>query len=146
MWWAFLVVVWIATLSAFSVAEVVVAAAAAVPCAIAARAARRAAGLRWVVPSGWSRWLLALPGAVVHDTAAALRLAARSHSRDDEFRKLGVPGERDEARWAGRAAGSITALSATPGSVVVAADERNELLVHSLPIGRTRLEREVRRP
>ncbi|HKN98120.1 MAG TPA: hypothetical protein VJX10_13450, partial [Pseudonocardiaceae bacterium] len=103
--------------------------------------------LRWVAPSGWSRWLPALPGAIVHDTAAALRLAARSDRRegDDEFRPVGVPGDR-HARWAGRAAGTITVLSATPGSVVVADDaERNELLVHSLPIGRTRLEQEVRR-
>lgn len=145
MWWAFLVVVWIATLNVFSVAEVVVAAVAAVPCAIAVRAARRAAGVRWSVPAGWWRWLLALPAAVVHDTIAALRLAARFRSREaeDEFRVLTLPGGRDSLRWAG----TITVLSATPGSVVVDADdERGELLVHTLPIGRTRLEREVRQP
>jgi multisubunit Na+/H+ antiporter MnhE subunit len=41
---------------------------------------------------------------------------------------------------------STAILSATPGSVVVdAADEHDALLVHALPIGRTKLERELRR-
>jgi len=60
-WWAFLVAVWLATLNTFSVAELITAAVLAVPCALAARAARRAAGLRWTIRLGWSRWLLALP-------------------------------------------------------------------------------------
>ncbi|HEX3647177.1 MAG TPA: hypothetical protein VHV49_02060 [Pseudonocardiaceae bacterium] len=148
VWWVFLVVVWIATLNVFSVQEVIVAAAAAVPCAVAARAARRAAGLRWAVRAGWSRWLLTLPSAVAHDTVAALRLAVAPRSTreaDDEFRTVDLPGGHDDARWAGRAATTITVLSSTPGSVVIDSDdERGELLTHSLPIGDTRLEQQVR--
>jgi multisubunit Na+/H+ antiporter MnhE subunit len=147
-WWAFLVVVWIASLNTISVAEVVTAAVLAVPCAIAARAGRRAAKLDWRLSARWSRWLLALPGAVVHDTGAVLLLAIRPRTRedDDEFRALELPDEPDSARQTGREAVATAVVSATPGSVVVdAQNEHRKLLVHGLPIGRTRLEQEVRR-
>jgi hypothetical protein len=148
-WWAFLVAVWIATLNVFSVPEVIVAAATAVPCAFTARAARRAAGLRWALPDGWWRWLLALPGAVGHDTIGLLRLALgrRPREDDDEFRDVPLPAERTGAGRAGRAAGTVAALSATPGSVVVdTGEDHRTVRVHALPIGRTRLEGKVRRP
>jgi multisubunit Na+/H+ antiporter MnhE subunit len=147
-WWAFLVGVWLLTLNTFSVAELLTAAVLAAPCALAARAARRAVGLRWDIRPGWSRWLLALPTAVAHDTAALLALSLRRRSRedDDEFRTVALPAEPTEPRRTGREAVSTAILSATPGSVVVdAADEHDALLVHALPIGRTKLERELRR-
>jgi multisubunit Na+/H+ antiporter MnhE subunit len=147
-WWAFLVVVWIATLNTFSIQEVVTAAVLAVPCAFAARAARHAAGLRWTVAPRWGRWLLALPMAIAHDTVAVLRLAMRRRPReeDDEFRVLTLPTERDDGRRTGREAVTTAALSATPGSVVVNSnDDHDELLVHAMPVGRTRLERELLR-
>ncbi len=145
-WWAFLVLVWLATLNTYSVAEVITAVVLAVPCAIAARAGRTAAGLRLRVRPGWSRWLLALPAAVAHDTVAVLWLALRRHSRepDDTFRTVPLPAEPDAPHRVARAAVSTAILSATPGSVVVDADD-DELLVHAVPIGRTRLERELRR-
>jgi multisubunit Na+/H+ antiporter MnhE subunit len=147
-WWAFLLGVWLVTLNTFSVAELITAAVLAVPCAIAARAARRAAGLRWDIRPGWSRWLLALPAAVAHDTAALLWLSLRRRSRehDDEFRTVPLPVEPNESRRTGREAVTTAVLSATPGSVVVdASDEHDALMVHTLPIGRTTLERELRR-
>lgn len=148
VWWAFLVLVWIATLNTFSWQEVLVAAVLAVPCAVAAAAGRAAAGVRWRVPVAMRRWLLALPAAVAHDVVAVLALGVRSRTREDEdtFRAVRLPSEHDDARLAGREAVSTAILSATPGSVVVDANgEHDELLVHTLPIGRTRLERELSR-
>ncbi|HVV23236.1 MAG TPA: Na+/H+ antiporter subunit E [Pseudonocardiaceae bacterium] len=147
-WWAFLVVVWIASLNSFSIAELVAAALFAVPGAFAARAGRRAAGVRWRLPSGWFRWLLTLPVAIAHDVVAVLVLAVRPRSRegDDEFRPLPLPDEPTEACRAGREAMTTVILSSTPGSVVVDANaEHDELLVHTLPVGDTALERQVRR-
>jgi multisubunit Na+/H+ antiporter MnhE subunit len=147
-WWAFLVVVWLATLNTFSVAEVVTAALFAVPAAIAARAARHAAGLRWRVRPGWGRWLLALPAAIAHDLVAAIGLGLRrdTRERDDEFRRVPLPAEPDAAHRTAREAVTTAVLSATPGSVVVdATADHDELLIHALPAGRTRLERETSR-
>ncbi|HEX3792100.1 MAG TPA: Na+/H+ antiporter subunit E [Pseudonocardiaceae bacterium] len=145
VWWVILVGVWLATLSAFSFEELAVAAVLALPCAVAAGAARRAAEVRWTVGSGWAQWLLALPGAVLHDTAAVLRLGMRWQRREDEdeFRRVPLPTESADGRRAGREAVTTEVLSATPGSVVVDADEHDGLLVHAMPIGRTRLEQET---
>lgn len=148
VWWAFLVLVWIATLNTFSWQEVLVAAVLAVPCAIAARAGRRAAGVRWRLPTGMRRWLPALPAAVAHDAVAVLTLGVRrrTRERDDSFKVVKLPVEDDDARQAGREAMTTAILSATPGSVVVDANgEHDELLVHTVPAGRTRLEREMSR-
>jgi multisubunit Na+/H+ antiporter MnhE subunit len=148
VWWVILVGVWLVTLNAFSYQELAVAAVLALPCAVAARAARRAAEVRWAVGASWSRWLLALPGAILHDTVGVLGLAMRRRTREDEdeFRELRLPTESDDASRAGREALTTEILSATPGSVVVDAnDDHDRLLVHAVPIGRTRLERETSR-
>ena len=147
-WWAILVGVWLVTLNTYSVAELITAAVLAVPCAVAARAGRRAAELRWGVTLGWSRWLVALPSAIAHDLIVALSLGIRRRTReaDDEFRTLRLPHEDNDAARTGRAALTTAVLSATPGTVVVDADEaHDELLVHALPTSHTRLEREMRR-
>ncbi|WP_160148855.1 Na+/H+ antiporter subunit E [Amycolatopsis alkalitolerans] len=146
VWWAFLVVVWLATLNSVSVQEIVTAAVLAVPCAVVARTARRAAGLRWSIRLTWIRWLVMLPGAVIHDALAVLGLAARrrTHECHDEFRSMTLPRERGEVARAGQEAATVAVLSATPGSVVVDIDrDSGELLFHKMPIGRTRLEREL---
>jgi multisubunit Na+/H+ antiporter MnhE subunit len=148
VWWLVLVGVWLVTLNAFSYQELVVAAVLALPCAVAAGAARRASEIRWTAGARWSRWLWALPGAVLRDTAAVLLLALRPRTREDEdeFREVPLPTESDDARRVGREALTTAILSATPGSVVVDANpDHDRLLVHSLPIGRTRLERETTR-
>ncbi len=139
-WWAFLVVVWIATLNVFSVQEVVVAAVLAVPCAFAARAGRRASAVRWRVDPRWARWLLALPAAVAHDLVTVLTRP----ERDDTFQTMKLPEEHDGERRTAREAVTTVVFSATPGSVVVEARD-DELLVHAVPAGTTRLERELRR-
>jgi multisubunit Na+/H+ antiporter MnhE subunit len=136
-WWAVLVLVWLATLTAFSCQELVTAAVLALPCAVAARAARRAAGVHWTFRPRWARWLLAAPTAILHDTAGVLLLAVKRRE-EDSFREVPMPEHPD----GGQAALATTVLSATPGSVVVDADD-NHLLVHAVPLGRTRLEREI---
>ena len=136
-WWPVLVLVWLATLNSFSFQELVTAAVLALPCAVAARTARRAAGVHWTFRPGWGRWLLAVPAAIAHDTVGVLLLAVK-RSGDDSFRHVPMPEHPD----GGQEAAATAALSATPGSVVVDADD-NTLLVHGMPIGRTRLEREI---
>lgn len=136
-WWPVLVLVWLATLNSFSAEELVASVVLGLPCAVAARAARRAAGVHWTFRPGWARWLPALPAAIAHDTVGVLLLAVRRPG-DDSFRDVAMPAHPD----GGQEAAATVALSATPGSVVVDADD-NHLLVHSVPLGRTGLEREI---
>lgn len=102
-WWAGLVLVWLATLSSFSFAELGAAAVVAVPGAVAARAGRVAAGQRWRVDVRWVRWLWFVPWAVVHDTVGVLRLAVGGIGlgmiASTRFGCLGVPGGRRWRRW-----------------------------------------------
>jgi multisubunit Na+/H+ antiporter MnhE subunit len=134
-WWAVLLLVWLASLNAFSYTELGTAAGLAIPCAFAARGARIAASGRWRVRARWARWLLFAPSAILHDTAAVLRLAAkRDRPEDDSFDH--IPAE-DEAL-------STAVISSAPGSVVVDADD-DRLTVHRLPIGDTKLTEAVRR-
>jgi multisubunit Na+/H+ antiporter MnhE subunit len=146
-WWAALLLVWLATLDAFSFEELAIAGALAVPAAWAARAARGAMGIHWRVEPGWARWLLSVPWAVLHDTAAVLLLAARpDRPEDDSFEDIQLGGDHDSAGRNGHEALATAVLSATPGSVVVdAGADHDRLLVHTLLVGRTRLERAVRR-
>ncbi|HJP78916.1 MAG TPA: Na+/H+ antiporter subunit E [Pseudonocardiaceae bacterium] len=134
-WWAVLLLVWLASLNAFSYAELATAAGLALPCAFAARAGRIAASGRWRVKARWARWLLFAPAAILHDTVAVLRLATRpDRPQDDSFDHLPA---QDEAL-------ATAMVSAAPGSVVVDA-ERNRLTVHRLPIGETKLTEAVHR-
>jgi multisubunit Na+/H+ antiporter MnhE subunit len=142
VWWAILVVVWLGTVSVVTAQEWLAAAVLAVPCAVAARHGRRAAGAHWAPGAGWTRWLLALPQAVLHDTAAMLVLAVRGdRTSEDGFAELPLP---DDDAGAGREALATVVLSATPGSVVVDAHDQR-LTVHTVPIGHTRLAKAVRR-
>lgn len=139
-WWAALVLVWLATLNSFSYAELGTCAVIAVPGALAARAGRVAAGQRWRVRARWVRWLRFVPVAVLHDTMGVFRLATRrDRPQDDSFDEV-----RLRAGGAAHEALATAAVSATPGSVVVDADNER-LVVHRVPIGETRLSEAVRR-
>lgn len=146
-WWAVLVLVWLATLTSFSFAELAVAAVLAVPCAWVARRARLASGIRWSLRARWARWLPHVPWALVHDTVRMLILAARrDDSDDDRFTTVALdePGSAD--RRAGWEAAATTVLAATPGSVVVdAGEEHDHLMIHQPPVGDTGLRRAVTR-
>jgi multisubunit Na+/H+ antiporter MnhE subunit len=143
-WWVVLVLAWLGTVPTMSLQELITAAVLALPCAVAARLGRRAAGVRWNIRAGWARWLLGLPWAILHDTAAMLALACRGdRPEDDDFEKLPLPKESRVARRTGREALATAVLSATPGSVVV--DAGGDLVVHTVPIGQTTLRRTVTR-
>lgn len=142
VWWAVLLLVWLATLNAFSFEELGLAAGLALPSAFAARAARIAAGGRWRVDPRWVRWLLVTPWAILHDTVSVLRLAAGpDRPEDDSIDTIMLDNSEDGG---GHEALATVVLSAAPGSVVVDA-ERDRLLVHRLPIGRTGQSEVVRR-
>jgi multisubunit Na+/H+ antiporter MnhE subunit len=143
VWWAVLVLVWLATLNSFSFAELVVAAVLALPCAVAARYGRQAAGGGWSVRPGWARWLLSLPWALLHDTAAMLAIAVRPERQaEDRFEDISA----DAPAGRGWEAAATFVVSATPGSVVVDAGEHHDrIVVHTAAIRATGLRVAVRR-
>jgi hypothetical protein len=121
-WWPPLCGLWLLTLSAFSVAELLAAVALALPCAAAATVARRAAGASWRVRTSWARWLIPLPAAVLADTVrvllAVLHRPVVAGARG-QLRRVTLHPESDPARAAGQRALAVVALSLPPGSVVV---------------------------
>ncbi|HEX5119778.1 MAG TPA: Na+/H+ antiporter subunit E [Pseudonocardiaceae bacterium] len=146
-WWAVLVLVWLATLNSFSLAELAAAAVLAVPGAWVARRVRLAAGIRWSLRARWARWLLYLPWALVHDTYRMLMLAVRRDDPDDDrFATVALDEPAGADRRAGWEAAATTVLAAAPGSVVAdAGEEHDHLVIHQPPVGDTGLRRAVTR-
>jgi multisubunit Na+/H+ antiporter MnhE subunit len=148
-WWAAACGIWLLTLSSVNAAELVVALACALPCGLAARAARVALGGRWRVRPSWVWWLAPLAAAVLSDAVRVLVLALGRHDVDREAGRLvDVPLHEAEAEEvaAGRAAMATVVMSSTPGTLVVQADpERRVLTLHSLVPAGSALERAVRR-
>ncbi|GDY29642.1 Na+/H+ antiporter subunit E [Gandjariella thermophila] len=155
VWWLVLVLFWLATLSATSRAEFLVALIAGLPCAVAATAARAAGGWRWRVRPAWSRWLVPLIPAAIADTARVLARAAREpragrrephRVTERELRRIPLVAGEDEARSAGWRAVAAALMSATPGTVVLdSPPEEPVLLVHDLDGRPSRLEGVVAR-
>jgi multisubunit Na+/H+ antiporter MnhE subunit len=143
-WWALTLGVWLASLSAWSWHDFVVAAGCAVPCAAAAVVARRLMGGSWPLPRQLWRWVALLPAAVVVDAARVLVLPLR-RSPSAEFRTIRLPAASTAKQAAGAEAFATLLLSSTPGSYVVSTDrdERSALLHVIGPP--TRLERAVSR-
>jgi multisubunit Na+/H+ antiporter MnhE subunit len=143
-WWCVAVGVWIASLSAWSTHDFVVAAGCALPCAAAALAARRAVDAAWHPPLATLRWLALLPVGVVRDTAFVLSLPLRRRV-PTELRAVDVGAPGDSPAAAGRRAVAVTVLNATPGTVVYGSDpERGTVLVHAVR-GPSRTERTAAR-
>ncbi|WP_372665372.1 Na+/H+ antiporter subunit E [Amycolatopsis kentuckyensis] len=143
-WWLGLTGLWVLTLSTPSWPELVAAAVAAVPCAFAARAARRAVGGAWRPRAGWLRWLLAIPGTAVRESGRVLVEVVR-HPRAGRFDTLELPDEPDAVHEA-RAACAAAVVGCTPGTMVVATPPHDrELVVHRLLGGGSRVLDEVRR-
>ena len=131
-WWVIAIGVWMASLSAYSGQELVVASGCAVPCAVAATAARRAIRGGWSMPSATLPWLLLLPAVVVSDAVRVLSWPLRSRS-GGTMHTLDIGVRGSSARANGRRAAAAFVLSSTPGSYVVAADEQaGTLTVHGL--------------
>jgi multisubunit Na+/H+ antiporter MnhE subunit len=127
--------IWMASLSAFSGQDLVVALGCGCLCAVAAVLARRAARLDARPPVAMLRWLAALPWSIASDTARVLVLPWRPRARASagEFRRMriGPPGEAPRA--VGRRAMAAVFLSATPGAYVVDVDpDSGTALVHAV--------------
>lgn len=139
VWASLLVGVWVLTLNAVSPPEMGAAGFTGLCAGAAAAAARRALGGRWRPSPRWVGWLLALPVAVLADTgrvfAAVLSELPRRGEERGRLRRVASPRETDPARRAARQALSILAVSSTPGSYVVDADDDGELTVHALVEG-----------
>ncbi|NKQ54321.1 hypothetical protein HFP15_15655 [Amycolatopsis sp. K13G38] len=142
-WWVALVLVWLVTVSTPNWQEVVAAVVLALPCAVAAGGARRIAGDRWRPRLGWVGALRALPGAIAHDTVKVF--VALAHGEDGRLDHVRLPAEHSKHGQATREAFASAVLSATPGVVVLDANQDHDtLLMHRLDGGK-RLERSVRR-
>lgn len=131
---------WLATASTVTAVETAVAAAVSVVCAVLARMARRALPFRARPVRGWLRWVAVVPAATVADMVRLpgwLRTGQR-----EELRAAAMPS--GSPRQTGWRAGGIVALSATPGSVVVASDpDSGAVKVHSITSGWPRLDEQV---
>jgi len=140
-WWAMLVGVWLLTLSSsVNAAEVVVAGACAVPCAVTARMARTAVEGRWRFRAAWLAWAGPLLWSAVADAGRVLAVAVRRAGQDQvgHLYEVSLPEEGDEAHTAGRESLAELTISATPGTFVVHGDPET-LVVHSLPPGKSGL-------
>jgi multisubunit Na+/H+ antiporter MnhE subunit len=148
-WWAASLGLWLLTLSSVSPSELAVAIVCGLPCALAARAGRRATGGAWLPRPVWLGWLAVLPASVVADSArlaALLPRAARGRAHPGRLRGIQLPrAEPGPVRRARHALGTL-ALSASPAAIVVDSDPENgTLLVHSFRSGRPHLDRVVAR-
>jgi multisubunit Na+/H+ antiporter MnhE subunit len=153
VWWLVTVLFWLATLSAVSRAELLVAVLAGLPCAVAATAARAAGGWRWRVKPHWLAWFGPLVPAAVADTLRVFGRAVREaragrraprRGAERELRRIPLPSGEDPAQTDGRRAVAAGFVSATPGTVVLDSppDER-VLLVHALDSRPSPVERVV---
>lgn len=137
-WWVVTVAVWMATLSAWSVHDFVVAAGVAVPCAAAGVAARRAVDGAWRPPRELGRWLLSLPLAIVTDSVKILGLPWRRGSDTGNLRTVRLAPPGDGAAVAGHRALAVAVLSTSPSTYVVDVDDdAGTALLHAVgPPGR----------
>lgn len=149
-WWAAAIGVWLLTLSSMSLPEVSIAAAAGLPCAVAAIASRRAVEGSWPPRAAWLRWAAPLPVAVVADGVRVLGRAAGvlvgRRIEEGEIRPVQLPRERPAPRRQSREAMAVTLVSATPGTVVFDLDDDSgRMLLHELGGGRPQVDEAVSR-
>lgn len=139
LWWAAGVGVWLITLPAVTVPEVVVSAAAAVPCALLTVRARHAMEQSWGPDVGWLRGLAVLPLSVIADAARVLALplrSARAKPRKSDLQTVPLSGQRRGPAGETRRAAATVLVSATPATVVVdSVPDDHALLVHRLVSG-----------
>jgi hypothetical protein len=151
VWWLLTGAVWLATVSSITSAELAVAAACTLPCAVAARAARRANRGRWRFRVGWLRWapmvLREVPLQACQAWAYALRAlpAIRVRRRRGVISAVALPTE-PAATAAARRAAAVLAFATTPGTVVLDSDPDDAtVLMHRVRPRPGRLATVVRR-
>jgi multisubunit Na+/H+ antiporter MnhE subunit len=151
VWWVLTAAVWLATVTSLTSAELAVAAACTLPCAVAARAARRANRGRWRFRIGWLRWIAIVmrdvPVQTVQAWAYALKAlpAGRVRRRRGVISELALPPEPEPVAAARRAA-AVLAFATTPGTVVLECDPHTgTVLLHRVRPRRGRLGPAVQR-
>jgi hypothetical protein len=117
-WWLLCVAVWVAGLTVVTPAEVVVAAAVALPCAVVARLARRQVAWNWRFRPAWFAGWWRLPVTVVAGTVHVWLAAARR----ERGRTCAVRVGSDEAHRAV----SVAVRSASPAQVVIDSEDSSE--------------------
>lgn len=133
IWWAACVAIWLLSLSAFSYQEFVVAMSCALPCAVAAVAARRAVEGGWRFESRVLGIAMRLPRDIVVDSARVLSRPWSRRRIRGQFRTVSLEARGDSPQDSGRRAVVATLLSTTPGSYVVDTDpEGGTALVHTI--------------
>jgi multisubunit Na+/H+ antiporter MnhE subunit len=142
--------IWVATLSARTVAELVTGAIAAVTCAVLAVAARRLLGQIWRPAARWAVWVFPVLVAVPADTARLLLRVLPRLVRDragaGRIERARPPVDEEPSRAGFRRAWGTLLLSATPGTVVLDwPPEGAEVVVHELGSGAPSMEKVVTR-
>jgi hypothetical protein len=146
-WFVAGVVLWALTVTTITAAELTVAGITSAFCAALAVAARRVTGLRLRPTRAWLRWLALVPAQAVLDTArlaAWLFRGAHESTETDAAQHRRVAAGTSPTAVGTRAA-AIGVISATPGSVVLDADDTGDFLVHHLAGGWPGLDERVTR-
>jgi hypothetical protein len=134
-WWVACTGVWVATLGTVTTPELVAATSAALPCAVLARAGRRAMRLRARIPARAWLWLALVPIIAVTDLGRVVRWAGRV---DRDYRVSSWLVVRalpvgESPRATGWRAVAIAAVSATPGTLVLDLDPgTGNALMHAI--------------
>lgn len=119
LWWLVAAALWVVTLTQRTAAELAAAALCTFPCAVAARAARRANSGSWRFRPGWLCWAPTVTGELLTQTAQVwayvLVPARRARSA---IAPVTLPDEPAPVA-AGRRAAATLALATTPGTVVL---------------------------
>jgi multisubunit Na+/H+ antiporter MnhE subunit len=148
-WWAAAVAIWALTLSSVPPQELIAAAICGLPCAIAARAGRKAVSGHWWPRLGWAAWLLPFLAAVPADAGRLLMVTIRrlvTREQPGDMREYPMPAAEPRDVAAARHALAVLTVSATPGTFVVDSDpEEDKIVVHTLVSGWPQLERVVRK-
>lgn len=133
--------VWLLSLSSVSSEELLVGGVSALVCGVAAAVVRRRIGGHWLLACDLIRPALSLPGAIAADTVGVLASPWRPGRRRARYSDVDIGAAGPSSRAAARRAIASLMVSATPGTVVVAADpETGRLTVHSFASTGTRLQ------
>jgi multisubunit Na+/H+ antiporter MnhE subunit len=148
-WWSAAVAIWVLTLSSVPAQELITAAICGLPCALAARAGRKAVGGRWRPRPRWTAWLLPLVVAVPADAVRLLVLTVRrliTREVPGELQEIQMPAGEPPDVAAARHAIAVLTISATPGTFVADSDpEEDKIVIHTLVSGPPRLQEVVRK-
>ncbi|WP_152664765.1 Na+/H+ antiporter subunit E [Mycobacterium sp. UM_Kg27] len=144
LWWLATGAVWVVTLTARTTQELFTAAVCTLPCAVAARAARRANGGNWRFRPAWLRWAPAVASELLAQPAQVWAYVLIPSRRPQAtVGSVTLPRE-PAAVAAARSAAATMTLATTPGTVVLDA-AAHSVRVHRVGQRPGALERVVQR-